>query len=84
MSTRALLFLTTALLLVAVGVILGQSLPRYLWSTDAQASEQSQRETLIEARRQADEKYRLEDLESCLDYLARRDAGGDFQISVPC
>ena len=34
MSTRALLFLTTALLLVAMGVILGQSLPRYLSSTD--------------------------------------------------
>ena len=33
-NTRAMLFLTTALLLVAVGVILGQSLPRYLWSTD--------------------------------------------------
>ena len=42
MNTRAMLFLTTALLLVAVGVILGQSLPRYLWSTDgsdAQARE---------------------------------------------
>ena len=34
MRTRVMLFLTTGLLLVAMGVILGQSLPRYLWSTD--------------------------------------------------
>ena len=34
MNTRALLFLTTALLLMAVGVILGQSMPRYLWAAN--------------------------------------------------
>lgn len=34
MNTKAPLLVTAALLLVAVGVILGQSLPRYLWSTD--------------------------------------------------
>ena len=41
LNTKEMLFLTTALLVVAIGVILRQSLPRHLGSTGAQAIEQS-------------------------------------------